>query len=113
MTLRRYLPVGVFVLVLVAVQLLVTAPDATFYLTQLTMALYYALIAAGLCLLMGYAGQISMGHSGFFGIGASLQAVITTTDLSALKDTPLIGLFRSLGLLIEGKNLYGGELLTF
>jgi branched-chain amino acid transport system permease protein len=65
----------------------------------------------GLCLLMGYAGQISMGHSGFFGIGAYVQAVITTLDLSAVKDTPLVGFFRSLGFLIEGKNLYGGDTL--
>ncbi len=112
MSWRRYLPVGVFVLVLVSLHLLVTAADVPFYLTQLTMALYYALVAAGLCLLMGYAGQISMGHAGFFGIGAYLQAFLATADFSGLKGTPLVGLLNSLGLLIPGQDLYGGELLT-
>ena len=49
------------------------------YLTQLTMAAYYALVALGLCLLMGYAGQISLGHAGFFAIGGYASAVVSTT----------------------------------
>ncbi len=35
--------------------------DATYYMTQLTMSAYYALVVIGLCLLMGYAGQASLG----------------------------------------------------
>ena len=38
-------------------------------MTQITMSAYYALVVIGLCLLMGYAGQISLGHAGFFAIG--------------------------------------------
>ncbi len=32
----------------------------------------------GLCLLMGYAGQVSLGHAGFFAIGGYTSAVLTT-----------------------------------
>ena len=46
-----------------------------FYLTQLTMAAYYALVVLGLSLLMGYAGQISLGHAGFFAIGGYTSAL--------------------------------------
>jgi branched-chain amino acid transport system permease protein len=37
-----------------------------------------AMIAVGLNLLVGYAGQISMGHAAFFGIGAYVSAIVTT-----------------------------------
>jgi branched-chain amino acid transport system permease protein len=37
----------------------------------------YCLITIGLCLLMGYAGQISIGHAAFFGIGAYISAILT------------------------------------
>jgi len=39
----------------------------------------YCLITIGLSLLMGYAGQISIGHAAFFGIGAYISAILTTT----------------------------------
>jgi branched-chain amino acid transport system permease protein len=38
----------------------------------------YCIITIGLSLLMGYAGQISLGHAAFFGIGAYLSAILTT-----------------------------------
>ena len=37
------------------------------------------LVVVGLNLLMGYAGQISLGHAAFFGLGAYISAVLTTT----------------------------------
>ena len=57
------------------VQLLTLATGTAFYLTQLTMTAYYSLIVVGLCLLMGFAGQISLGHAGFFAIGGYTSAV--------------------------------------
>ena len=36
-----------------------------------------ALIAIGLCILMGYAGQVSLGQAGFYGIGAYVSATLT------------------------------------
>ena len=37
----------------------------------------HALIVVGFCLLMGYAGQISLGHAAFFGLGAYSSGVLT------------------------------------
>lgn len=43
----------------------------------------YSMVALGLSLLLGYAGQISLGHAGFFCIGAYCSAIIATkTDLN-------------------------------
>lgn len=38
----------------------------------------YCLITIGLSLLMGYAGQISLGHAAFYGIGAYTSGILTT-----------------------------------
>ncbi|HSO80820.1 MAG TPA: branched-chain amino acid ABC transporter permease, partial [Chromatiaceae bacterium] len=38
----------------------------------------FAILAVGLNLLMGYAGQISLGHAAFFGLGAYASAILTT-----------------------------------
>ncbi len=38
----------------------------------------YTLLAVGLNLLMGYAGQVSLGHAAFFGIGAYTSGILTT-----------------------------------
>jgi branched-chain amino acid transport system permease protein len=41
------------------------------------------IVVVGLNLLIGYAGQISMGHAAFYGMGAYLSAIVTTSiDLS-------------------------------
>jgi len=37
----------------------------------------YCLITIGLSLLMGYAGQISLGHAAFYGIGAYVSGILT------------------------------------
>lgn len=49
----------------------------------------YTLVTVGLCLLMGYAGQISFGHGAFYGLGAY------TTGLLAVKAgvPPWLGIF--------------------
>lgn len=36
-----------------------------------------SILTLGLCLLMGYAGQISLGHAAFYGLGAYTSAVLT------------------------------------
>jgi branched-chain amino acid transport system permease protein len=38
----------------------------------------YSVVTIALCLLMGYAGQISLGQASFFGIGAYISGIITT-----------------------------------
>jgi len=48
------------------------------FLHLMVLAAIYAILALGLCLFMGYAGQISLGHAAFFGIGAYTTAILTT-----------------------------------
>lgn len=45
---------------------------------QFTIAVVYAIAVLGLNLLTGYSGQISLGHSAFFGLGAYTAAILIT-----------------------------------
>lgn len=65
---------------------------SSFVITQATYAGIYAIVAIGLGLLMGYAGQISLGQAAFYGVGAYVTAILTTTfELS-----PWVGLIFSI-----------------
>jgi branched-chain amino acid transport system permease protein len=108
----RYRTVLGFVVVVIAVQLLTEVSGKQFFLTQLTMAAYYSLIVLGLCLLMGFAGQISLGHAGFFAIGGYTSAVLTTFDLTPHREKALVALLAKLGIINARPDLYGGTILT-
>jgi branched-chain amino acid transport system permease protein len=54
----------------------------------LTLIGLYTMLTVGLSLVMGYAGQVSLGHATFFGIGAYGTALLSAT----LKLPPLIAL---------------------
>ncbi len=89
------------VLVLAVVALLVVAPlvAPAFYVTLLNYIGLYSLVALGLVLLTGVAGQTSFGQAAFVGLGAYTTAVLTTqygwspwlTLVVALAITLLIG----------------------
>ncbi|MEQ4715619.1 branched-chain amino acid ABC transporter permease [Nonomuraea sp. B19D2] len=49
---------------------------APFHVFQLTMVLVYAVALLGLNLLVGHAGQISLGHGAFFAVGAYATAIL-------------------------------------
>jgi len=53
-------------------------PAINHYTGVMVFAGVYCLITIGLSLLMGYAGQISLGHAAFFGIGAYTSGILTT-----------------------------------
>ncbi len=55
------------------------ALENNYYLMALNIAALNVIIVIGLNLLMGYAGQISLGHGAFFGLGAYFSAILTTT----------------------------------
>jgi branched-chain amino acid transport system permease protein len=55
-----------------------TFPNAYFYDIAVK-ALFNAVVCIGLNLLIGYGGQISLGHAGFFALGAYGSAILTTT----------------------------------
>ena len=50
-----------------------------YYVNTLIFAFLNAVIVVGLNLLMGYAGQISLGHGAFYGLGAYTSAIATAT----------------------------------
>jgi len=75
-TLKNPLAAAAFFLLLLAAPHLL--PN-DYYVSILILACINAIIAVGLNLLMGYAGQVSLGHAAFFGLGAYATAVLTTT----------------------------------
>ena len=85
---------------------------SVYYLTQLTMSAYYSLLIVGLCVLMGYAGQISLGHAGFFAIGGYISAALTTRNLVPHAEHALVRLLGSFGCLQAGQDVYGEPLLV-
>jgi branched-chain amino acid transport system permease protein len=113
MSFRRYIPVVAVALLAVVCQIALSMGGAAYYLTQVTMSAYYALVVIGLCLLMGYAGQVSLGHAGFFAIGGYTCAVLTTSNLIAYRDVPIVAWCSSLGLMFERKDIYGTDILAF
>ena len=98
MRLGKYIPILAVLLLVVVIQLIISAGGANYYLTQLTMSAYYSLVIIGLCLLMGYAGQISLGHAGFFAIGGYTSAVLTTVNLMSQADSSVVGFLKRLGM---------------
>ncbi|WDP89208.1 MAG: branched-chain amino acid ABC transporter permease [Desulfobacter sp.] len=67
---------GIFIAVVLALGLLT---DNTYYLQIMTFIGINTLLTLGLNMLMGYAGQISLGHAAFYGIGAYTTAILSTT----------------------------------
>jgi branched-chain amino acid transport system permease protein len=108
----RILPVAAFAGLIVVIQLVTHLTDSTYHLTQLTMTAYYSLLIVGLCMLIGYAGQISLGHAGFFAIGGYLTAFLTTRDLSQHKGNFFVSILSKSGVLVARPDLYGGDLLN-
>lgn len=53
--------------------------SGSYLLNVLVFVGIHTMLAVALNLLLGYAGQISLGHAAFFGLGAYLSGVLTTT----------------------------------
>jgi branched-chain amino acid transport system permease protein len=51
----------------------------TYYTGLLIIIAIQAMATVGLCLLMGYAGQVSLGHAAFYGLGAYITAILSAT----------------------------------
>ena len=65
-----------------------------YHLHTLIMAGIFAVLALSLNLLLGYTGQLSLGHAAFFGIGAYATGLLTVK----LEWSPWIGLLASAAL---------------
>jgi branched-chain amino acid transport system permease protein len=110
--LRTILPFALFALATMAAQLVMRATGTEYCLTQLTMAIYYAIVVMGLCLLMGYAGQVSLGHGAFFAIGGYTSAVLTTYDFSRFQDAVWAGWLKQAHVFVAKQDLYGKAVTT-
>ena len=75
MKIRAY--IGLLIIMAVLVVLPFVLPNK-FYVDLATRMAINAIIVLGLNLLIGFAGQISLGHAGFIGIGAYATAVLPT-----------------------------------
>ena len=72
------LPIFIFAILIIIFPWVAREISAISHYTDIMVfAGIYCLITIGLSLLMGYAGQISIGHAAFFGIGAYISAILT------------------------------------
>ena len=78
----------------IAVALFPLLPLNIYYVTIMIFVGINSIIALGLCLLMGYAGQISLGHAAFYAFGSYSTAILTTK----LGLPPAITFFFALGI---------------
>ncbi|MCB1776232.1 MAG: branched-chain amino acid ABC transporter permease [Candidatus Competibacteraceae bacterium] len=69
---------GFFVFAVAVILLPILFPDNYFVTVVGIAAGLHVILAVGLNLLMGYAGQISLGHAAFFGMGGYASAILTT-----------------------------------
>jgi branched-chain amino acid transport system permease protein len=75
MKIKDYIGIIALALTVISVPLLITND---YYLGVLVFTAFNCLACTGLCLLMGYAGQISIGHGAFIAMGAYSSAILTT-----------------------------------
>lgn len=61
----------------VAAAIVVLAPN-TYWLYLLGLTAVYVIVGSGLNVLIGLSGQVSIGHAGFFAVGAYVAAILTT-----------------------------------
>ncbi len=75
---KRALHPGLVATLVILVLLPFTFPNSYFFDVAIRVGLS-AIAAIGLNLLMGFAGQVSIGHAGFLGIGAYASAILTSS----------------------------------
>jgi branched-chain amino acid transport system permease protein len=68
---------GLCALAAIVIALPLILPNA-FYVDIATKVFLNAIVCVGLNLLVGYAGQISLGHAGFYALGAYASAILTS-----------------------------------
>jgi len=72
------LPIGIFAFIIISFPFVFgRIPALGNYTNVMVFAGIYCIITIGLSLFIGYAGQISLGHAAFFGIGAYTSGILT------------------------------------
>lgn len=79
--LERFGPIATLVLI---VACLPAVLPNSFYVEVVILVAVNAIVCVGLNLLFGYAGQISLGHAAFFGLGAYASALIAKQGIPSL-----------------------------
>jgi ABC-type branched-subunit amino acid transport system ATPase component/ABC-type branched-subunit amino acid transport system permease subunit len=74
---RSWIPIAAAIVAIATAWLLPVA-IGRYYTQMLSLAGIYFIVAQGLNLLMGYTGQPSLGHAGFYAIGAYTGALLAT-----------------------------------
>lgn len=74
---QKKLNIGLLIVIVILLLVPFVVPNS-FYLDLAIRMAINAIIVLGLNLLIGFAGQISLGHAGFLGIGAYASAVLPT-----------------------------------
>ena len=88
----------------IGVILLLVAPTVldSYYLNLLIQIGYYGIAALGLNIVVGFTGQISLGHAAFFGLGAFASAYLSNKGIPVFFSIPLAGLVTMAAGLIVG-----------
>jgi branched-chain amino acid transport system permease protein len=66
-----------FLIFILLIILLPVISGSTYTITVGIFSGINAMVAIGLCILMGYAGQVSLGQAGFYGIGAYISSILS------------------------------------
>lgn len=74
---RRFIKIVFPMLLILTLALLPLFNNSNYLLSTLIFIGIYSIVTISLCLLMGYAGQISLGHAAFYGMGAYGSAILT------------------------------------
>ena len=93
------LTVAIASVLLAGVPLVLTNP---YQLGMLNLIAVHAIVVLGLNLFIGYAGQISLGHAAFFGIGAYGSAILSLGGIPPWLATPFTALGVALAALLVG-----------
>ena len=82
---------------------LLAAPFALdeYVMSQMHFVLIYSIVGLGLMLLVGFTGQISLGHAAFLAVGAYTEALLQAKGVPFLVSLPCAALFSAmLGLIV-------------
>jgi branched-chain amino acid transport system permease protein len=87
---------------LVAALLVVPFVLDEYVMSQMHFVLIYSIVGLGLMLLVGFTGQISLGHAAFLAVGAYTEALLQARGVPFLVSLPCAALFSAIAGLVVG-----------
>lgn len=101
MLMRSLLGKKSLIILLLIFLFLLPLGSSSYFISVLIFMGIYSIVGLGLCLLIGYAGQLSLGHNAFFGLGAYTSAILSFR----YGVSPWLGIV--IGMLLTGSIAYG------